>query len=84
MKTCMYRLACLIALLPFDAAGADEPPPVRREFRGVWVATVSNIDWPSRKGLSAETQKEEFVAILDAAVELKLNAVLLRALRFKA
>ena len=28
------------------------------EFRGVWVATVENIDWPSKRGLSNEDQKE--------------------------
>src|SRR5262245_6320823 len=56
----------------------DEPPPVPREFRGVWVATVANIDWPSKKGLSAEQQKKELLAILDRAAELKLNAVVLQ------
>ena len=29
-------------------------PPTPREFRGVWVATVANIDWPSEPGLSTE------------------------------
>lgn len=46
------------------------------EFRGAWVATVHNIDWPSRPGLSEETQKSQLRAILDRAVELKLNAIL--------
>ena len=32
------------------------PPPMAREFRGVWVATVENIDWPSRPGLPSEKQ----------------------------
>ena len=27
-----------------------------RELRGVWVASVSNIDWPSKKGLSVDQQ----------------------------
>ena len=48
-------------------------PP--REFRGVWVATVNNIDWPSRKGLTTAQQKAELIAILDRAVQLRLNAV---------
>ncbi len=46
------------------------------EFRGAWVATVHNIDWPSKPGLSPETQKAQLRAILDRAVELKLNAIL--------
>jgi uncharacterized lipoprotein YddW (UPF0748 family) len=51
-------------------------PPVMREFRGAWVATVQNIDWPSRPGLPAGEQKRELVAIFDKAVELNLNAII--------
>ena len=36
---------------------AHEPPPFPREFRAAWVATVANIDWPSKPGLSTEQQK---------------------------
>jgi uncharacterized lipoprotein YddW (UPF0748 family) len=53
-------------------------PALEREFRGVWVASVSNIDWPSRRGLPVERQKAELIAILDRAVELRLNAVILQ------
>lgn len=58
------------------AFAADAPPPIKREFRGVWIATVGNIDWPSKPGLPAEKQKAELAAILDKAAELKLNAVI--------
>src|SRR5262249_25486050 len=56
-------------------AAEETPPSPAREFRGVWVATVANIDWPSKKGLSTQEQKAELRAILDKAVELKLNAL---------
>jgi len=49
-----------------------------REFRGAWIATVHNVDWPSRDGLPADLQKAEFRAILDRAVDLKLNAIVLQ------
>jgi uncharacterized lipoprotein YddW (UPF0748 family) len=52
------------------------PPNPQREFRGVWIATVLNIDWPSKPGLTTDEQKSELLAILDRAVELKLNAVI--------
>ena len=39
---------------------------VLREFRGVWVATVSNIDWPSKKGLSSDEQRAELAVQLGA------------------
>lgn len=55
-----------------------EAPPAPREFRAAWVSTVSNIDWPSRKDLSTEKQKAEIIAILDQAVQLKLNAIILQ------
>ena len=54
----------------------DKPPATPREFRGVWVASVSNIDWPSKKGLSTEEQQAELRAIFDKAAELHLNAVI--------
>jgi len=56
----------------------QKPLPVAREFRGVWVATVGNLDWPSKAGLSTQQQKTEFLAILDRAVQLRLNAVILQ------
>ncbi len=51
-------------------------PPVAREFRGVWVATVGNIDWPSAPGLPVAKQQDELLAIMDRAQSLRLNAVI--------
>jgi uncharacterized lipoprotein YddW (UPF0748 family) len=53
-------------------------PELRREFRGVWVASVSNIDWPSKPGLTTAEQKDELLAILDRAQAQHLNAVILQ------
>lgn len=50
-------------------------PPIPREFRAAWVATVANIDWPSKPGLSTWDQQRELLAILDKAAALKLNAI---------
>lgn len=55
---------------------AAAAPAAPREFRAAWVATVANIDWPSKPGLPAEQQIAEMRAMLDRAVELKLNAVI--------
>jgi uncharacterized lipoprotein YddW (UPF0748 family) len=60
------------------ASAQDEPPPAPREFRGVWVATVGNIDWPTKPGESTEQQQREAIAILDKCAELNLNAVILQ------
>jgi uncharacterized lipoprotein YddW (UPF0748 family) len=49
-----------------------------REFRGMWLATVGNRDWPSRPGLTADRQRAELLAYFDTAVERRLNAVVLQ------
>lgn len=76
--TSLLALGALCSTLAVAPAGeGPEPPP--REFRGVWVATVANLDWPSRPGLSAGEQKREAIAILDECVRLNLNAVIWQA-----
>ncbi|MGY5030193.1 glycoside hydrolase family 10 protein [Streptomyces sp. 900116325] len=50
----------------------------RRELRGMWVATVANIDWPSAPGLTTAEQQAELIAYLDEAVDRRLNAVILQ------
>jgi len=56
----------------------DQPPPAPREFRAAWVASVANIDWPSRPGLPAAAQRAEALAILDRARAIGLNAIILQ------
>src|SRR5688572_23407857 len=68
-------VALSFLLTACSQAHATLPPKLAREFRGVWVATVSNIDWPSKKGLTTQQQQAELLAIFDKCVELKLNAI---------
>ena len=81
----LFRTSGLTAVLALSTpsaypavyeAGRVVPPPPSREFRGAWVATVGNIDWPSRKGLTSAEQQAELLAILNRAVQLKLNAII--------
>lgn len=44
----------------------------------MWVATVANIDWPSRPGLTTDEQRREAIALLDKAAALRMNAVVLQ------
>lgn len=59
-------------------AASPLPPRIQREFRGLWVATVGNIDWPSKPGLPVFQQKAEFIAILNSAAQMRLNAIILQ------
>jgi len=78
MKTLLCCAALVSNLVAQKALCQGEAPPVSREFRGVWVATVANIDWPSKPGLTAWQQQAEMIAILNKAVELHLNAIILQ------
>ncbi|MFG2880880.1 glycoside hydrolase family 10 protein [Streptomyces sp. NPDC048297] len=61
--------ASVTASAPGTASAADAA------MRGVWLATVSNRDWPSRPGLTAAEQRGELTAHLDTAVRHGLNTV---------
>lgn len=65
-----YFFLLLLPLMSFTQINKD------REFRGVWIATVENIDWPSKKGLSTEQQKKEIVQLLDLYKSLNFNAII--------
>jgi len=81
----------LAAALLFTSAGpttAQEPPAqgscsvsprfIKQDFRGMWIASVVNIDWPSRTGLSPATQQAELRRWFDLAVRNNFNAVVLQ------
>ena len=53
-------------------------PALPREFRAAWVATVANIDWPSRPGLPTAVQRAEMITLLDLAQAIGLNALVLQ------
>jgi len=61
---------------PAEVAGQSASP--RYEFRGAWIATVDNIDWPSRKGLPADSQRAEFIRLLDMHRSNGMNAVIMQ------
>jgi uncharacterized lipoprotein YddW (UPF0748 family) len=53
-------------------------PEIPREFRGVWIATVANIDWPISGTDSWEKQKKDYLALLDYYQGLHFNAVIVQ------
>src|SRR5512132_3049824 len=78
MKIALRITALSALLVSTNLRAQEEPPVVPREFRAAWVATVANIDWPSKPGLPVAQQIDEMRAILDKAVDLHLNALILQ------
>ena len=73
--TCLVLL--LVLALPALPAAAG-PTPADPELRGVWVATVLNIDYPSKTATDSEILKNEALKILDSARDMGFNAVFLQ------
>ncbi|HEK21932.1 glycoside hydrolase family 10 protein [Mucilaginibacter sp.] len=48
----------------------------KREFRGVWIATVVNLDWPTNARAGAEAQKRELASEMNTLQQTGINAIM--------
>lgn len=67
-----------VVTLPRDGACPVDPAFAKHDLRAMWIATVLNVDWPSKPGRSAEQQQQEMRDWLDLAVRNNFNAVVLQ------
>jgi len=67
----MQKILILISV--FSIITFSQP---KREFRGAWVATVANIDWPSQNNLSSDEQIREMYRMFTSLRNSGINAVL--------
>jgi len=70
-------IATTFFLLGFFLSFGQAHPP-QYEFRGVWIATVDNIDWPQKNQFNVDSQKADFVRQLDMHVHNGMNAVIVQ------
>ncbi|KHD90096.1 hypothetical protein AH06_02010 [candidate division TM6 bacterium Zodletone_IIa] len=70
---------CLMVVAGLKPGIAQYSP--NYEFRGVWVASVSNIDWPSKKTLSVAEQKEEFIRLVEMHKRNGMNALIVQVIQ---
>ncbi len=78
MKTIKITIVLLFITLTLLLLSSAELFAQKREFRGSWVSSVSNLDWPSSRNLTVAEQKAELISILDELQTLNMNAVLLQ------
>ncbi|MCK0147527.1 family 10 glycosylhydrolase [Arenibacter sp. F26102] len=75
----LKRIAFLLILtLTSCSVFKSSTPTPKHEFRGVWIATVVNIDWPKNSLDSIEKQKQDYLRILDFYSNLNFNAVIVQ------
>ena len=66
-------LTMAVTLNPVSIVAQTKP-----EFRGVWVATVDNIDWPSKGNFNSDSQRAEFIKLLDMHQRNGINAMIVQ------
>ncbi|MGB5274112.1 MAG: family 10 glycosylhydrolase [Flavobacteriaceae bacterium] len=74
----LHRFCFLLLLLATSCSVFKPIPQPKTEFRGVWIATVANIDWPKNGLDGVLKQKKDYLAILDFYEALNFNAVVVQ------
>jgi uncharacterized lipoprotein YddW (UPF0748 family)/predicted transcriptional regulator len=80
----LRSVPCFIAAMILLVASLALPGRVlaqsspKYEFRAAWVASVENIDWPSKKGLPVDSQKVEYIRLLEMHKRNGLNAMVVQ------
>lgn len=67
-------LLCIAIYFFLDSSAQNGKP----ELRAVWIATVSNIDFPAKPTVSSDIQKAEFIRIIDMHKNNGMNAVVVQ------
>lgn len=77
VKRLLFLILCFVLVLT-SCNYTKKPDTIQEEdaeLRGVWIASVINLDYPSCPGLSEDMLRKEAAALLDSAAELGMNAV---------
>ena len=73
-----FRKIFTALLLIIISTGLTAQKYQKREMRAVWIATVANIDWPSKSGLTPTQQRIEMRKMLDDLQECNINTIVLQ------
>ncbi|MPS64247.1 MAG: hypothetical protein DI622_01545 [Chryseobacterium sp.] len=69
-------IAAKTTKIPVEEVFKTNLPEIKREFRGAWIASVANINWPSKTNLTVDQQKAEAISMLDMLKDNNFNAVI--------
>lgn len=73
LQVAFCLVMCVQAFFALQLSAQSTP-----EFRGVWVATVDNIDWPNQGDFNSDSQKTAFIRLLDMHQRNGLNAMIVQ------
>jgi uncharacterized lipoprotein YddW (UPF0748 family) len=72
----MKKFTILILIFYFTSNLFSQSIPPKRELRAAWIATVTNLDWPSSNGLTTDQQKQQLINLLDELKKDGINTVI--------
>ncbi|MBS1734336.1 MAG: family 10 glycosylhydrolase [Bacteroidetes bacterium] len=72
------QLTLLLSILFLSIHSKAQPAPPKTEFRGVWIATITNLDWPAEPTINSEQQKAQFIRLLDMHKRNGINAIVMQ------
>lgn len=72
------QLTLLFYILFLSVHLQAQPAPPKTEFRGVWIATITNLDWPTQPTINSEEQKAQFIRLLDMHKINGMNAIVMQ------
>lgn len=61
-----------------DSLTTERLDEINKDFKGLWVATVLNLDYPSKATTDSATLKKEAITILDKAQSMGIDAIILQ------
>lgn len=67
----MKKFLLLLFIVPFFAQAQ-----LKREFRGAWVASVTNLDFPTSNSLTTQQQKDQITDMFDQLKAVGINAII--------
>ena len=70
----MKNLTILLILFFITSNLFSQSIPPKRELRGDWIATVTNIDWPN--STIPETQRQQLITLLNGLKDININAIM--------
>jgi len=78
MMKLMNTLKPILFLFLFTFFAFTSEAQSKPEFRGLWIATVDNIDWPSKGNFSPDSQRREFIQLLDMMQKNGFNTAIVQ------
>lgn len=74
----ILTLAMLFSFIYVPTSYADDGKSSENQMKGLWVATVLNIDYPKKPTTDSEVLKKEAIEILDKSKKAGINSIFLQ------